>query len=148
MIKTLILPWEWCDPKVGWRAPDKINVFIISILSSIHCQFPTEMSPLTRCAQPAYNSMQLFSLSTFALTRMGQATGMATHVIKRTLIMKPSVHFFTKLVAQRSLFCQLWRISMNLFHISASCDSGFTEVSSVCHQDFFLAWLPRQGYCV
>jgi hypothetical protein len=37
---------------------------------------------------------------------MGQATGMATHVIKRTYL-KPSSAFFTNLVAQRSLVCQL-----------------------------------------
>jgi hypothetical protein len=30
-----------CDPKVGWKTCGKINVFIISIFSLIHCQFPT-----------------------------------------------------------------------------------------------------------
>jgi hypothetical protein len=85
------------------------SMFLSSLFSHrfIHCQFPTEMSPLTRCAQPAYKSMQLFSLSTFALTRMGQATGMATHVIKRTYLLNPVCIFYKACCTEKSILSAL-----------------------------------------
>jgi hypothetical protein len=65
--------------------------------------------------------MQLFSLSTFALTRMGQATGMATHVIKKDLLKTQCAFFYKACCTEKSIFVSFEgfpRSPISLHHVS------------------------------